>query len=956
MQPTIAHSRVSPPIIGGLVRERLVSLAPNMPTRLCLVVAPAGFGKTTLLSHIAATIDGPVAWHWTERRDEEDSVFWPRLLSSLRTAAPHISGECRTVEDVALALQSRPNEGICLLIDDFHLLRGTPGEAIIDRFLELPLPELRLVIASRVAPSLNSSRLRLADAVHEVGPDDLRFRFWEAERLFRDVYGESVFPSDLVDITRRTSGWAAGLQLFHLATRDKVPNEKRRILAELGPRTRYVREYLTRNVLEELPPSLREFLSRTCVLPHLSGPTCDAFLGTTGSAVILRELEQRELFTSLVGDAEEYRYHDILRRHLEEMLAQQIGEEEVRELYRRAALVLETNLHVSDALYAYCRGEAWSDVSRLLGAESNPPADPSDGLYELLPSSIGEHDPWLQLAQARQERSAGRLAAAIGAYRRAEDHFESSSLKDVCRRERLTLESMADPTSIQRDDWLGLILAAAWADPLGRAREALEDDSDPGWAFAAGIATLLGGEDESAKRLLRRVADDPRASRALVACALTVAAVVELLEGDAQGTADLEIATDEAERLGLLWLARIGRAALILSDRPDGPSECASARLASEALGDPWGASISALFEGISALRGREVPRARLEQAAARFHQIGATVLEAWVESTLALWASQSNGSDADRRARHAAVLARRARVPGALVLARYAQQINPSDAGAKTRPETKPWVVAERRPSTKGMLIAAPSHAEVHVRCFGPFQISISGVAVDMHAVKPHARTALHYLALRAGRPIHREVLAEALWPNAHPDQSIRGLHVVISSLRHVLEPGVARGQSSFILREGEAYQFALKDGVSVDVLEFDRLIKEARASRAEGAIAEGIASFEQALALYIDEVLPEDGPASWVTDLRETFRLQAAEASLALAQLLFDSGDVHGAVLAAEHGVRCDPYRDDLWRTLIRSSRMAGDVAAAVRAEAQYADILSELDGAPEISNPSY
>ena len=93
---------------------------------------------------------------------------------------------------------------------------------------------LAIVVGSRLAPSINLCRLRVAGDLVEIGPDDLRFRAWEVERLFREHYGEPVPPEELAVLARRTEGWAAGLQLFHLATRGKPADERRRILAAVG--------------------------------------------------------------------------------------------------------------------------------------------------------------------------------------------------------------------------------------------------------------------------------------------------------------------------------------------------------------------------------------------------------------------------------------------------------------------------------------------------------------------------------------------------------------------------------------------------------------------------------------------------------------------------------------------------------------------------------------------------
>src|SRR5205823_14969921 len=145
----------------------------------------------------------------------------------------------------------------------------------LERLIDYAPPSITFLIGSRALPGFNLSRLRVSGALLEISSEDLRFRSWEVERLFRDIYRAPLPPEELAELARRTEGWAAGLQLFHLATRGKSPQERRRILTALGSRSRLTREYLTRNVLDQLPAELRWFLVRTCVLTRLPGPICD---------------------------------------------------------------------------------------------------------------------------------------------------------------------------------------------------------------------------------------------------------------------------------------------------------------------------------------------------------------------------------------------------------------------------------------------------------------------------------------------------------------------------------------------------------------------------------------------------------------------------------------------------------------------------------------------------------
>ena len=156
----------------------------------------------------------------------------------------------------------------------------------------------------------------------------MRFRSWEVERLFRDFYAEPLPPEELAGLARRTEGWAAGLQLFHLATRGRTADERRRVLAELNGNARLMREYLARNVLHQLPDGTAPLPARHIrVLGRLSGPLCDALRDATGSSDVLDDLQRRRLFIQSLPEEGQYRYHEVLRTYLHGVLLEEIGEE-----------------------------------------------------------------------------------------------------------------------------------------------------------------------------------------------------------------------------------------------------------------------------------------------------------------------------------------------------------------------------------------------------------------------------------------------------------------------------------------------------------------------------------------------------------------------------------------------------------------------------------------------------
>jgi DNA-binding SARP family transcriptional activator len=229
-----------------------------------------------------------------------------------------------------------------------------------------------------------------------------------------------------------------------------------------------------------------------------------------------------------------------------------------------------------------------------------------------------------------------------------------------------------------------------------------------------------------------------------------------------------------------------------------------------------------------------------------------------------------------------------------------------------------------------------------VQIRCLGSFSFARGGRDVDLSSLKPRARALLRLLAVNAGALVHREALQEALWPGAPVGAGSHNLQVAVSSLRQVLEPGVARGEHALLVRDGEAYRLALGPGSAVDFMEFENGLSRAREP---APIDARISAYRAALALYAGDLLPEDGPSEWVVGHREHLRAEAVAGQRELAELLLEAGDAGDAIEAARAGLRLDRYQDGLWKLLIEALDQYAGTGAASRARAQYRSMLSEL-----------
>lgn len=223
---------------------------------------------------------------------------------------------------------------------------------------------------------------------------------------------------------------------------------------------------------------------------------------------------------------------------------------------------------------------------------------------------------------------------------------------------------------------------------------------------------------------------------------------------------------------------------------------------------------------------------------------------------------------------------------------------------------------------------------------------MTIQGRAIDLAVLRPRIRRLLRLLAFRAGRPVHREVLTEALWPGADPATGGRNLHVAVSTLRHVLEADLPGGTArSLIRREGETYMLCLPEDAIVDVVEFDGRLAAAQAAADRNDVTEALHQFRRALALYEADLLPEEGPSDWIVRERDRRRLDVSELAGILAEALLTAGEPSEAAWVCRRGIHVDRYHDALWRTLAQACELAGDQAASVRARHDYRALLLEL-----------
>jgi LuxR family maltose regulon positive regulatory protein len=301
---------------GLVARARLVRrLMEVRDVSLSLLVAPAGYGKTTTLLEWAQHDERPFAWVALERADAEPE----HLLASLARATD--------------PLTSRDREFV-LVLDDVQLLTSPAAIDVLAGLVEHPPPGAHVVLASRCEPPLPLGRLRAHREVLELTPRDFTMTRGEAAALL-ELAGVPLSTADVDALVRCTEGWPAGLYLAALSLRDQP--DAPAAIARFGGDDRIVSDYVTDALLSDLPAEQVAFLQRTSVLDRLCGPLCDAVLAQAGSARTLRDLARANALVVRLDRTDEwYRYHGLLAQMLRAELRRREPQLE-GELHRRAS-------------------------------------------------------------------------------------------------------------------------------------------------------------------------------------------------------------------------------------------------------------------------------------------------------------------------------------------------------------------------------------------------------------------------------------------------------------------------------------------------------------------------------------------------------------------------------------------------------------------------------------------
>jgi LuxR family maltose regulon positive regulatory protein len=364
-----------PPLRSNLVsRSRLLDLLFQGSSRkLTLISAPAGYGKTTLLSEWISQSTYLTCWLSLDARDNDLKRFLKYFIIALQQVENDLGKEVLSTLQSSQPLETEVllthlvaeidavSQPFIFVLDDYHVITESDIQQILIFLLNHQPRQMHLIISSRADPPWPLSRLRVRDDVLEIRSHDMRFTTEETAAFLNQFMGLALSPEDIAALEKRTEGWIAGLQMAAISMRGR--EDLAGFIQSFTGSHRFVMDYLMEEVLNQQSPEFRDFLLKTSILERLTGPLCDSVVGIQNSQSILLDLDQKNLFLISLDDQRQwYRYHqlftDLLRNHL-----QQTQPDIVRDLHQKAGSWYDENGLFPDAVH---HALAANDIERIV--------------------------------------------------------------------------------------------------------------------------------------------------------------------------------------------------------------------------------------------------------------------------------------------------------------------------------------------------------------------------------------------------------------------------------------------------------------------------------------------------------------------------------------------------------------------------------------------------------------
>lgn len=420
-----------------VLRKRLIEQLDKavLDAKLILVSAPAGFGKTTILSSWLAECKFATVWLSLDANDSEFVHFFSYLIAAIQMIHPEIGSIA--LEALQSSRQANPEsllislindiakvpEPFLIVLDDYHLIDSEGIDKALDYLIEYMPEQMRLMIATRQDPALSLAKLRVRRQIVEIRADELRFSPKETREFFKSQLGFELSGMDIEKLDKRTEGWIAGLQLAAVSLQGRP--EPSRFIDDFTGSHRFVVDYLLEEVLQRQAEDIRLFLLQTSILERFSAAVCDAVCQANNSRIILEMLERNNMFLIALDESRQwYRYHhlfaDALHIHLQHQYREEIPKLHLRASdwflahgfqpeaithilaakdFERAAAILESIWMQMDVTYQYATWYKWASSLPQEMIRQRPLLSHAYGRCLMMQNNMKAAEVWLKYAE-----------------------------------------------------------------------------------------------------------------------------------------------------------------------------------------------------------------------------------------------------------------------------------------------------------------------------------------------------------------------------------------------------------------------------------------------------------------------------------------------------------------------------------------------------------------------------
>ncbi len=442
----ILQTKLEPPRVKGTIlrRERLLNLLQdNLDKKLILLCADAGYGKTTLLAQFCEELAAPFVYYDLDDTDNNMATFFSYLVAGVRK---HNARFGKVVEDltaqtgnVDIVVGTFINQFVkavkgefYIILDDYHYLQNNRRICdAVDYFLRHLPKNLHFIISSRAVPNINLTYYMAKQELYKIEKEHLRFTGEEIQALLNAVHGLKISPDDIKRIAEHSDGWVTVLQLILQRLRAAGKEKTQDTLNDYDASDEGIFSYFAREVFEQTPKAIKEFLLKTSVLDYLNPKVCDYLLNIRRSRKIIRYLDSENMFISKVGD--KFQYHPIFHEFLRKMIGQYFTSGVVKKLHHKAGIHLLEEGDYGSAVKHLVAAEHYAKAARVIEKNYQFWRRRSDysGIVQLVdsfPNAVLERHPILLLRKADaldnldKKAQAQRLtASALKLFRKEKD-------------------------------------------------------------------------------------------------------------------------------------------------------------------------------------------------------------------------------------------------------------------------------------------------------------------------------------------------------------------------------------------------------------------------------------------------------------------------------------------------------------------------------------------------------